>query len=529
MKKKTIFTAAAAAALYIALLVLLAALERGNPGASIKTVGDAFWYSVVTMTTVGYGDVYPVTPAGRAVGYVFMLLSISVLAAVIYSVGSLLRTKLLPALRMEFAHGKTCCVFSELNDASSALARNLLENDPARRIIFCNVRDDQPDSISAGPKQALLLSAGVPETVRNTAGSGMQYADRVTVFLMSEKISVNLEEARSLSDFPVRVFCRGTEGASAGVRSFDDAVCCARQYWQEHPLSPDDRNILLLGDGRIAEALLNQAVNVNCRTPFSASAYHLFGDWTGYCDCHPELARVFYVNETREGADSLFFHSDSWSRRRELLEQADRIICCSDSPEENTECVLRIQKNFPVRAEIHFASSCGFPGAVPFGGKEKLYTEELVVGNALDKRARGLHEAYCAAAGTPQPSWEELPLFLRDSNRAAADAILTRIRILLPEESPAEITPEICRKAFLRWESSPDKKPYRKNEHERWLRFHCLYNWRYGETRDDIRRIHPLLVSFESLPEEAQAKNDDVWRQLGTLYPQDTAIIPVEK
>ena len=33
----------------------------------------------------------------------------------------------------------------------------------------------------------------------------------------------------------------------------------------------------------------------------------------------------------------------------------------------------------------------------------------------------------------------------------------------------------------------------------------------------------------ESLPEEAQAKNDDVWRQLGTLYPQDTAIIPVEK
>ena len=44
------------------------AAEKGDPEANIKTGGDALWWAYVTVTTVGYGDKFPVTAAGRLVG-----------------------------------------------------------------------------------------------------------------------------------------------------------------------------------------------------------------------------------------------------------------------------------------------------------------------------------------------------------------------------------------------------------------------------------------------------------------------------
>ncbi len=52
--------------------ILMIKAESQSPDANIKSASDAIWWAYVTMTTVGYGDRYPVTDVGRAVGMLVM-------------------------------------------------------------------------------------------------------------------------------------------------------------------------------------------------------------------------------------------------------------------------------------------------------------------------------------------------------------------------------------------------------------------------------------------------------------------------
>jgi voltage-gated potassium channel len=62
--------------------------ERAAQPEKFGRLSDALWWSLVTMTTVGYGDLYPVTGLGRAVAVVTMLVGIGLLGTFISLVGS---------------------------------------------------------------------------------------------------------------------------------------------------------------------------------------------------------------------------------------------------------------------------------------------------------------------------------------------------------------------------------------------------------------------------------------------------------
>lgn len=53
-------------------------LESAAPGSTITDASDALWYSLVTMSTVGYGDTYPVTNAGRVLGSVMIVIGVAI-------------------------------------------------------------------------------------------------------------------------------------------------------------------------------------------------------------------------------------------------------------------------------------------------------------------------------------------------------------------------------------------------------------------------------------------------------------------
>jgi len=64
--------------------------EDVGPNGRVHSFFDAIWWSSSTITTVGYGDVYPVTVAGRLIGMVTMLVGISAFAVVTAKVAEFL-------------------------------------------------------------------------------------------------------------------------------------------------------------------------------------------------------------------------------------------------------------------------------------------------------------------------------------------------------------------------------------------------------------------------------------------------------
>ncbi len=63
-------------------------VERAHPDSNIKTFPDALWWAATTVTTVGYGDRYPVTAMGRLVATGLMIVGIALLGVITASVAA---------------------------------------------------------------------------------------------------------------------------------------------------------------------------------------------------------------------------------------------------------------------------------------------------------------------------------------------------------------------------------------------------------------------------------------------------------
>ncbi len=92
----------------IVLLVVAASLvyevERDAQGDKFGSIPAAMWWGVTTLTTVGYGDVYPVTPAGKVLGAIIAILGIGVFALPTAILGA----GFIEELQRRKAKGKVC-------------------------------------------------------------------------------------------------------------------------------------------------------------------------------------------------------------------------------------------------------------------------------------------------------------------------------------------------------------------------------------------------------------------------------------
>ena len=110
--------------------VLVLQYESKSPDANIHTGWDSFWYSVVTITTVGYGDRYPVTVGGRITAMFIMFMGVGIIGALASILSSVLvGSPSAPAKEEALDTATTPAVEQELATIKSELAemRQLLE------------------------------------------------------------------------------------------------------------------------------------------------------------------------------------------------------------------------------------------------------------------------------------------------------------------------------------------------------------------------------------------------------------------
>ncbi len=72
----------------VASALIVSEIERNAPGANIKSLPDGLWWAVSTITTVGYGDRFPVTAAGRGIAVVVMLVGVGIFGLLAASLAS---------------------------------------------------------------------------------------------------------------------------------------------------------------------------------------------------------------------------------------------------------------------------------------------------------------------------------------------------------------------------------------------------------------------------------------------------------
>ena len=488
-------------AVYVILLVLLRAAEASAPDATIHTWPEALWYSLTTMTTVGYGDLYPVTTGGRIIGAVFQLLSLGILALIISSCVLLVRDRIYPLWLLRNNPGKPLYIFVDKSEEAETLAQKL--DGP---VFFCG----------EGNTVVGTATTMSPEELIRHKGTDVE----ASVFCMSEHDFQNSRTAASLSGLDCRVYCLSQyepDQLPDNLTLFNPYEICARLYWHRFPLLEKDEHIVFVGEGRYMDELLEQGLMLNVVDPQQAVVYTVIGDSEDFQRNHPYL-QAFCSGSTAAGTgDTVVFWNDPWNEHREALEQASRIIVCNDSEEETFRILSEMKRYVPLRAPVHARLSAQCTDVTVFGTDDELWTPELVMHTQLSRLAVRLNEIYRAQTGYTYPDWKGLSSFTRRSNLASADHLEHKIRILLGKDVP--VSTESCAEAYkaFRQTDGEERERLRMIEHERWNRFHLLNGWQYSPVRDNSKRLHPMIVPYEQLSERERAKDDYAWEILGTL------------
>ncbi len=490
--------------------------EKGGEG-SIKNGWDVLWYLIVTLTTVGYGDMYPVTVPGKIIGTVLVLGSMGILAYVFATVISFVNKGLKPALYLKKHKNDTWYVFSEINDKAKILIDDIKKNNAG--IFIC--MSEKETCIDEG---ILYLDTSFEKMIR----SKENFDDLNLLFIRDcENDYENYSEFCSVcrgyinnNKLPFHCYCLTEytpELIPFNLICFNKYENISRLYWNTYPLRTDldsDEKIAIIGMGKYGSYIFEQALERNVIKLGQNVEYHLFGDNSEFRTDHFCLDNYFSIDKKASDKDSIFYHDSSWTEDHEVIESANRVIICTDDENENLVILSKLRKYYvlqgkSVKVHVLTKEKIDDKEAEAFGTNEEVYTEELVLKKKLCAIAMKMNDIYLMNSGKGS-KWNELPEFQRQSNLAVADHMAVKIKLLAADDAKGAY------ENYTKLDEEQKMKLW-SLEHDRWMRFHLVHNWSYAKERNDALRKHNCLVPFEELSYAEKKKDDYSWELLGLM------------
>lgn len=508
---------------YVILLLLLFVAESvgGTGDGRIQSIGDAAWYLLATLTTVGYGDVTPATGLGKVIGAVMMISSAGVLTFLLGLLFSLFFGRMLPRFYLWRYQKRDWYVFSELNERTVYLAERLAKEEPESVCIFCNSYESLSQEYFSEKGRFVLIDASVAQVARRQRKNAAAH-----IFFMGDNGWENYAKGSRLLETcgrdRLKVCCEtehAPEHPDGQMVLFNRTDNTARSYWIDNPPAEGEKIFLIVGSGRQARRLMERALLINIMPEGRVLEYHAFGDWERFINDHYAMGQVISVGEVSDEKDSLIVEEKDWNASVELLSKADRIIFCGDDPEENLRNVDELFRYFVIHATVDVCvPKEGDSRCRTFGDDERVLSPHMVIKDHLNRTAVLLNDLYSSKVGGGC-SFSELSEFHRQSNIAAADHLPAKVRMLLKGEEMDELTPQLCERAYEKYTSlnAEQKEDCRRLEHKRWVRFHVMNNWEYAPVRDNSKRRHTLIVPYEDLTPQEKALDDSAWEVLGEV------------
>ncbi|MFT5685211.1 MAG: voltage-gated potassium channel [Myxococcota bacterium] len=146
---------------------------------NFASMGNALWWCVVTLTTVGYGDLYPITTGGKMVAAVIMFIGLSFYALMTSSISSILieRARRNQGDEMEVATMEHHVVVCGWNESGFRLLKDLIQQPDSPQVIVLTDDDDIPQF----KHSHIFYLFKDPTTAEGLATARVKHADVVVI------------------------------------------------------------------------------------------------------------------------------------------------------------------------------------------------------------------------------------------------------------------------------------------------------------------------------------------------------------